>query len=120
VPWKSTPISISTALTEDQWFAYLAQTEHPEACWKWLTFLSEQAAVVQGVPARRSVAESDAYRQQMGAETADVYLATLENSEQVIETGHLYWDTYQGRVLQAVILALQSETVEDALKQVQQ
>lgn len=49
-----------------------AATAHPDACWAWLRFLTEQPAAVDGVPARRSVAESAAYREKVGAAVADV------------------------------------------------
>jgi multiple sugar transport system substrate-binding protein len=97
-----------------------AQAEHPQACWQWFTFLSGKVGMIQGVPARPSVATSNEYRHQLGAETADVYLATLETSQQVIGPGHIYWDSYQGRILQAVILALQGMDVGQALQQVQE
>jgi ABC-type glycerol-3-phosphate transport system substrate-binding protein len=54
-----------------------AQTEHPEACWQWLSYLSDHLGAVQGVPARSSLAESPAFRQKVGGEVADVYLAAL-------------------------------------------
>jgi multiple sugar transport system substrate-binding protein len=60
-----------------------AQTQHPQACWEWLKFLTEQVGIVQGVPARRSVAESQAYRQQVGSELADVYSSTLAQSQRL-------------------------------------
>ncbi len=59
-----------------------AATESPQACWQWITFLTGQAAAMQGLPARRSVAESDAYRQQVGAERADAYLASVGEGEE--------------------------------------
>jgi multiple sugar transport system substrate-binding protein len=54
-----------------------AQTESRQACWQWITFLTEQPDLAQGLPARRSVAESDAYRQRVGAEQAAVYQACV-------------------------------------------
>jgi multiple sugar transport system substrate-binding protein len=96
-----------------------AQTEHPDACWEWFKFLSSQVAMAQGVPARRSVARSDDYRKQMGAEVADVYLHTLEDSRQVIDLSSTYWDSYLGQIQKAVIRALEGESVERALQQVQ-
>jgi multiple sugar transport system substrate-binding protein len=54
-----------------------ADSQAKQACWKWITFLTGQADVMQGVPARRSVAESEAYRQKVGAERAAAYLASL-------------------------------------------
>jgi ABC-type glycerol-3-phosphate transport system substrate-binding protein len=56
-----------------------AQTEAREACWTWITFLTEQPNVISGLPARQSVAESAAYRQQVGAEQADATLASLSS-----------------------------------------
>jgi ABC-type glycerol-3-phosphate transport system substrate-binding protein len=54
-----------------------AQTEARQACWTWITFLTEQANVASGLPARRSVAESTEYRQRVGDEQADAYLASV-------------------------------------------
>jgi len=54
-----------------------AGTEAREACWNWITFLSQQPNVNNNLPARISVAESSAYRQQVGAEQAEAYLASV-------------------------------------------
>jgi ABC-type glycerol-3-phosphate transport system substrate-binding protein len=54
-----------------------AQTDARQACWRWITFLTEQPNVTAGLPARMSVAESAAYRQQAGAEQADAALASV-------------------------------------------
>jgi len=56
-----------------------AATPHADACWQWLQFLTEQPSAVDGVPARRSVAESTAYREKVGAEVADVLVPLLAN-----------------------------------------
>ncbi len=56
-----------------------AQTQARQACWTWITFLTEQPAAASGLPARRSVAESAAYRQLVGAEAADAYLASVSS-----------------------------------------
>jgi multiple sugar transport system substrate-binding protein len=58
-----------------------AQAGNPQACWEWIKFLTEQTEVAQGLPARRSVAESDAYRQQVGAERATAYLASVAEAD---------------------------------------
>ena len=56
-----------------------AQSDLRQACWSWITFLTEQPNATSGLPARRSVAESSAYRQQVGAEQADAYLASVSS-----------------------------------------
>ena len=55
-----------------------AASQHPEACWKWITYLSKQPS--EGlVPARRSVTESDAFREQLGREIAGTVSASMRN-----------------------------------------
>jgi ABC-type glycerol-3-phosphate transport system substrate-binding protein len=57
-----------------------ADTAHPQACWEWIKFLSDHsAAVVRGLPARRSIAESPTYRSQVGEETAEALLHAVEH-----------------------------------------
>ncbi len=54
-----------------------AQTEARQACWRWISFLTGQPRAVDGLPVRRSVAESEAYRQQVGDERAAAYRASV-------------------------------------------
>ncbi len=49
----------------------------PAACWQWLTFLSDQPNAFRGVPARRSVAESEAWESAVGTDEARAYRAAL-------------------------------------------
>ena len=101
-----------------------AQTEARQACWQWITFLTEQLGLTQGLPARRSVAESDAYRQQVGDERAVVYLASVAGAEHASVfdiltgqgwlTGGMYW---LGRAYSQV--AAGETSVEEALNAAQ-
>ncbi len=59
----------------------LSTPDTQRACWQWITFLTERPGPPQGLPARRSVAESDAFRQQVGARQAAVYRASLADAE---------------------------------------
>jgi ABC-type glycerol-3-phosphate transport system substrate-binding protein len=70
----------STPYVYAQAYYLSAQAEHPRACWQWLRFLSDQLEPVDGVPVRRSQAESTAFRRKAGEETADVYLHALEQA----------------------------------------
>lgn len=54
-----------------------ANTLQRQACWEWLKVLTKSAAVLSFAPARRSVAESTAFVQQVGEERAAAYLASL-------------------------------------------
>jgi ABC-type glycerol-3-phosphate transport system substrate-binding protein len=57
-----------------------AQSEARQACWTWISFLTEQPnSSTSGLPARRSVAESSAYRQQVGDEQAEASLASVSS-----------------------------------------
>jgi multiple sugar transport system substrate-binding protein len=97
-----------------------AQTEARQACWQWITFLTKQPGLTQGLPARRSVAESGAYRQQMGDERAAVYQASVAGAEhpsvfdiltgQGWLSGGMYW---LGRAYSQVVA--DEASVEEAL-----
>jgi ABC-type glycerol-3-phosphate transport system substrate-binding protein len=58
--------------------AISAETESPEAAWLWLVFLSEQIPQTL-IPARRSLAESQDFRDQVGDEAAAAALKSMEN-----------------------------------------
>jgi ABC-type glycerol-3-phosphate transport system substrate-binding protein len=62
-----------------QSYAISAETEHPDACWKWVTFLSDQMHY-RLMPARRSQAESVKYEEQAGAEEVAVTLASIDHA----------------------------------------
>jgi multiple sugar transport system substrate-binding protein len=52
--------------------------ENPQACWEWMKFLTENTAGDYGVPARRSVQESENWKNRVGPENSATYLASLE------------------------------------------
>jgi multiple sugar transport system substrate-binding protein len=58
-------------------FFISADTDARQACWEWINFLTEQPALSESLPSRRSVAESDAYRQHVGADRAAVFQASV-------------------------------------------
>jgi len=51
---------------------------NPRACWDWIKFLSEQSDSSYGVPARRSVRESESWAAQVGQAASEVYRAALD------------------------------------------
>jgi multiple sugar transport system substrate-binding protein len=59
-----------------------AEAAHPQACWDWLIFLTERPGETGGLPARRSVAESAAFRQQVGEELANVCQFVISHSQE--------------------------------------
>ncbi len=56
-----------------------SQTEHPDACWLWVDFLSGQSPY-RLAPARRSLAESEAYELQIGEDVVAAVRASLESA----------------------------------------
>lgn len=61
------------------------KTQHPQACWDWIHYLSGQPAAFPGVPARRSVAGSAAWETLVGPEKAAVYRAAMEQSRSAMK-----------------------------------
>jgi ABC-type glycerol-3-phosphate transport system substrate-binding protein len=60
-------------------YAAAADTQHPQACWEWITYLSHKPPPFV-VPARRSLAESNDFRDQVGAEAAAIARASIEDA----------------------------------------
>jgi ABC-type glycerol-3-phosphate transport system substrate-binding protein len=56
-----------------------SDSEHPDAAWLWAQFLSEQMPPFR-MPARRSLAESRVYEDQVGAEVAFTARAAVEDA----------------------------------------
>jgi ABC-type glycerol-3-phosphate transport system substrate-binding protein len=65
-------------------FAHIisSQSKHPQICWDWIKFLSEQPALMEGVPARKSVAASPNWETQVGKENALVYRLAFKQALQ--------------------------------------
>jgi ABC-type glycerol-3-phosphate transport system substrate-binding protein len=69
----------ATTLTLVEGYFVSAQSQHPDACWAWISFLS-QALPNRQTPVRRSLLESDAYKERVGTEVASVARASMENA----------------------------------------
>jgi len=60
-------------------YAVSSQTQHPDAAWKWVVFLSRQPWEYL-VPVRRSIVESAEYKRQVGEDVAALAGESLENA----------------------------------------
>jgi multiple sugar transport system substrate-binding protein len=69
----------STTLTLVEGYFISAQTQHPDACWQWISFLSKQMPQRQA-PVRKSLAESTDYEELVGPEIAAVVQASMNNA----------------------------------------
>jgi ABC-type glycerol-3-phosphate transport system substrate-binding protein len=65
-------------------FAHIisSQSKHSQVCWDWIKFLSEQPTLMDGVPARKSVAASPNWEAQIGKENAKIYRLAFKNALQ--------------------------------------
>ena len=59
-------------------YAISARSAHPEASWQWISYLSKQMPL-WGMPARRSLAESDAFEEAVGEQVATTARATMQS-----------------------------------------
>jgi ABC-type glycerol-3-phosphate transport system substrate-binding protein len=105
-----------------------------EACWTWLTYLSEHVLPLSeytytwnnAVPARRDTAKSDAYRVRMGEDRYAAILHTLEHfrpPEEMInaDAAMFYrWVPPADWFLQAVEAVVEGEAAETALMRAQE
>ncbi|MFN2283550.1 MAG: ABC transporter substrate-binding protein [Anaerolineae bacterium] len=60
-------------------FYISTNTRHPEACWKWIMFLTEQMPTMN-LPARMSLAESNKYVQLVGVDVAEAARAAARDA----------------------------------------
>jgi len=81
---------------------YIAtRTEHPQEAWALVRSLSESEQEVTGVlPARRSVAESDAFRLRMGTEVANAALAAFDGDARFVVW---YWNDAFFRMFRSLV-----------------
>jgi hypothetical protein len=54
------------------------EAQHPDACWKWIVFLGERNLPEFLMPVRRSLVESEEYKEAVGSKVAAVTLASME------------------------------------------
>jgi multiple sugar transport system substrate-binding protein len=60
-------------------YALLSETEHVQASWQWIRFLSEQMPP-RWMPARKALAASDEYEEEEGADVAAAARAAIEST----------------------------------------
>lgn len=70
--WNPQPMALSLYISRS--------AGEPQACWEWMKFLSKNLTGDYGIPARRSVQESEAWQAQVGPEKAAAYLAAIRKS----------------------------------------
>jgi ABC-type glycerol-3-phosphate transport system substrate-binding protein len=100
-----------------------SHVDDPQACWDWIAYLSQQASVFKGIPARRSVAQSPAWEAVVGAQQAAIYHLALQNALQTSQNARPYspisWPLIQWQA-QAVTAMLQNEDYRTHLPILQQ
>jgi ABC-type glycerol-3-phosphate transport system substrate-binding protein len=128
-PLPAGPDGTVTASNAITGYFISATTAQRQACWQWITFLSQQpftGTYGNTFPARRTVAESAAYAQAVGPEQAAANLASVENitgpsvalrlstDANWLTLGHFWWQSY---AYHQILTA--SVPVEEALAAVQ-
>jgi ABC-type glycerol-3-phosphate transport system substrate-binding protein len=94
--WGMAPLprdAQSATLMSVEGYFVSSQAQHPDACWRWISFLSEQTSH-RLTPVRKSLAESAAYEQQVGSDVAAVARASMESamlpSPRLVEFGGVW------------------------------
>jgi multiple sugar transport system substrate-binding protein len=99
----------------------IAHSKHPDQALRWIETLSRQPPLHGGLPARRSAAEGDAARAQLGQEVEavlDDLLLTLDNSVLLPES--LSWQAEHWLSGPLLTVLDGKQTVEEALAAAQQ
>ena len=122
IPWGVVPLprdSQSATMTMVDGHFISSHTSHPDACWKWVSFLSQQTPH-RHAPARRSVAESAEYEQRVGDTVASTVRASMEGALMLSPRLAEFEDALAslGRAVDAII-NLQA-TPQEAMSQAQE
>src|SRR5690606_3684711 len=106
VPLPTGPDGTAVSTNSITGYYISAQTEQRQACWEWIKFLTNQPIAAEfgnTIPAKISVADSDAYTQAVGAELAAANRASvaglsgastelrLSASASWLSTGFFWW-----------------------------
>jgi multiple sugar transport system substrate-binding protein len=87
----------SITLIDAEGYFISAHTQHREACWRWVSFLSKQPPS-RLAPARKSILESDAYEQEAGSEVAaaarDSLRSAMMVSPRLVAFGEVLEETF--------------------------
>lgn len=74
--------------------AYInSDTQHVDACYRWISHLSRQLSILTGIPARRSLLDSDLFTQAHSADESSFYrdyVAMIEQPQTVLFPSQLY------------------------------
>jgi multiple sugar transport system substrate-binding protein len=118
------PDGIAGAYRSVSGYFISSHTQARQVCWEWIVYLTGQPEAIRGAPARRSVVESEAFRQKVGPARAAVYEASVAAdrppsfqffSEQAWSVAAMLW------LVQAHGQVLEGEaSVEKALEVAQQ
>lgn len=126
--WGMAPLprdarSATIALVEGYFIS--AQTQHPDACWQWITYLSRKMPT-RLVPPRRSLVESDAYRLLVGEDVAGVVRAAAGSAVLLLQPSDMPEQAQQAygilqQALDSVIAgrATPEEALEEAQRKVE-
>jgi ABC-type glycerol-3-phosphate transport system substrate-binding protein len=111
----------AATLADVQGYFIIAHSEHFDQALQWVNYLTRQPPLYDGLPARRSVAADDAFRNQLRPQVAggvDACLAVLESGIVLPES----LDGVASRWLQGPLFAVLAgeQTVEEALEMAQQ
>jgi ABC-type glycerol-3-phosphate transport system substrate-binding protein len=91
-----------------------ARTDHPWQAWALVRSLTESEPSL--LPARRSVAESETFRQRVGTELADAALYTLDNDDLLLLfTGLRSFGWYEHFTAQAYWVVIGDDTAEEMM-----
>jgi ABC-type glycerol-3-phosphate transport system substrate-binding protein len=103
-----------------------AQASDPEACWDWFTFLSTDTTLLYGaLPARRSVAESDAFLAASPPTTRELYEIYRDALSQPVAQGESNYALYSAQMdtywlFKAIVAARDGADLTRVLAEAQQ
>ena len=118
--WGMVPLprdQLPATLATLEGYGISSETDHPDACWQWVKYLSQQMPL-RSIPIRSVIRESAAYREQVGPEVAAVVQAAMAEDAVLVFVQN---QELLARFIQSVVPVLAGQaTAQEALLQAQQ
>ncbi|PKO05321.1 MAG: hypothetical protein CVU41_11835 [Chloroflexi bacterium HGW-Chloroflexi-3] len=103
-------------------FFISSESQNSQACWLLAKYLSKEPSLYTGIPARKSVANSPAWKSSVGIEKAEIYLQALQQSQlakNLTYPDFLLWP-YRNWLGQVVFAVKQGHEIQQELAVAQQ
>ncbi|MFP4437016.1 MAG: extracellular solute-binding protein [Chloroflexaceae bacterium] len=122
LPYPAMPLPSTDSSPVDESYILSGGTQHAEAAWRWISFLSRQALDTQyadsasaPLPARQSVVEDSAYWDNLDSETQAALTVAVERLPNIVPRAELNMNAFRALIEAKTAVLNDNQPVDQAL-----